>query len=229
MAEPYPGRTTSLLQRVWTLLLALRCAIFLVPWLAHLFVADVLLSALLPVSAALPTLAYRLSSIIAELVWRGIQAIFTRVNGARIVITGDELPQGESAIVVSNHVEWTDFYMIQELALRAGMLGRCRWFAKQQLKWVPFLGWGLWAMGMPLVSRKWVEDKREMDRVFHGAVERKWPICRHTSHAIHASVDEQGPHDADQFTKGSYPTAKPHDSRPRSAPKQSSGRRRMAK
>lgn len=176
MAEPHPGRTTPSL--VWTLLLGLRCAAFLVPWLAHLFVADVLLSALLPVSAALPTLAYRLSSIIAELVWRGIQAIFTRVNGAKIVVTGDELPEGESAIVVSNHVEWTDFYMIQELALRAGMLGRCRWFAKQQLKWVPFLGWGLWAMGMPLVSRKWVEDKREMDRVFHGAVKRKWPICR---------------------------------------------------
>lgn len=164
-----------------TLFLALRCALFLIPWLAHLFVADILLSALLPVSAVLPTLAYQLSSIIAELVWRGIQTIFTRINGARIVVTGDELPSGESAIVVSNHVEWTDFYMIQELAIRAGMLGKCRWFAKQQLKWVPFLGWGLWAMGMPLVSRKWVDDQREMDRVFHGAVDRKWPICRHNT------------------------------------------------
>ena len=66
---------------------------------------------------------------------------------------------------------------IQELAIRSGMLGRCRWFAKQQLKWVPFLGWGLWAMGMPLVSRKWMTDQKEMSRVFRGPLERRWPLC----------------------------------------------------
>ena len=181
MANQLPGPAPApITHPLRTLLLGVRCAIYLVPWLGHLFVADILLSALLPVSAVLPTLAYRLSSTIAELVWRGVQIIFTRINGARIVVTGDELPAGESAIVVSNHVEWTDFYMIQELAIGAGMLGRCRWFAKQQLKWVPFLGWGLWAMGMPLVSRKWAEDKREMDRVFHGPLTKRWPICRHT-------------------------------------------------
>lgn len=154
---------------------------FMIPWLVHLFVADVALSALLPVSALLPNVCYNLSSIIAESVWRGVQAIFTRINGANIVVSGAEkLPENESAIVISNHVEWTDFYMIQELALQKGMLGRCRWFAKQQLKWVPFLGWGLWAMGMPLVSRKWTTDSKEMDRVFKGVLQRQWPMCKHT-------------------------------------------------
>lgn len=155
-----------------------RCAIFLLPWLAHLLVADVFLSALLPVSALAPTLAYNVSSTIAASVWHGIQLIFTRVNRANIVVSGGEkLPRGESAIVVANHVEWADFYMIQQLAIESGMLGRCRWFAKQQLKWVPFLGWGLWVMGMPLVSRKWTADQREMDRVFHGILTRHWPVC----------------------------------------------------
>ena len=164
----------------WRLLLACRCAVFLVPWLAHLLLADLALSLLLPVSVLFPTACYNISSSIAESVWRGIQFIFTRINGAHIIVSGDEkLPQGESAIVISNHVEWTDFYLIQQLAIRAGMLSMCRWFAKQQLKWVPFLGWGLWAMGMPLVSRKWATDQREMDRVFHGPVETGWPICKH--------------------------------------------------
>ena len=104
--------------------------------------------------------------------------MFTRINRAQITVSGAEkLPKNESAIVISNHVEWTDFYMIQDLALRAGMLGRCRWFAKQQLKYVPFLGWGLWAMGMPLVSRKWTTDQKEMDRVFRGVLQRHWPMC----------------------------------------------------
>lgn len=157
--------------------LILRFLFHFLPWLLHLSVANTLLSLLLPVSLLSPTAAYNASSLIAASVWQHIQHIFTRVNDADILITGDTLPAGESAIVVSNHVEWSDFYLIQALALRAGMLGRCRWFAKKELKWVPFLGWGLWAMGMPLVSRRWMDDKREMDRVFDGVVERKWPIC----------------------------------------------------
>ena len=162
----------------WKLYLAGRCALFMIPWVTQLFVADILLSAILPVSVLFPNLCYNGSSSIAESVWRGIQFVFTTVNSANITVSGAErLPKGESAIVVCNHVEWTDFYMIQEVALRAGMLGRCRWFAKQQLKWVPFLGWGLWAMGMPLVSRKWATDQKEMGRVFYGVVQRHWPTC----------------------------------------------------
>lgn len=163
---------------LWALLLGARCTLF-TAWLMHLFLADLLLSALLPVSLLAPNLAYNLSSRIAESVWRGIQLIFTRINRAQIVVSGAEnLPKGESAIVVANHVEWPDFYLIQEAAIRCGMLGRCRWFAKQELKWVPFLGWGLWAMGMPLVSRKWMNDQREMNRVFHGVLHRRWPMCK---------------------------------------------------
>ncbi|KAL9055847.1 MAG: hypothetical protein Q9162_003273 [Coniocarpon cinnabarinum] len=56
------------------------------------------------------------------------------------------------------------------------MLPYSRWFAKQQLKWVPFLGWGLWAMGMPLISRDWAHDRQEMDRVFGGIVQKHWPV-----------------------------------------------------
>ena len=169
------GKSTS---PVWKLFLGVRCTLYLLPWLAHLLLADIALSALLPVSVFFPNACYNISSYIAESVWRGIQLIFTRINRAEITVSGAEkLPKNESAIVISNHVEWTDFYMIQELALRSGMLGRCRWFAKAELKYVPFLGWGLWAMNMPLVSRKWTSDQREIDRVFRGVIDRKWPIC----------------------------------------------------
>lgn len=162
----------------WRALLGFRCALFMIPWLMHLLLADLALSALLPLSAVFPNACYNTSSRIAESVWRNIQAIFIVINGATITMSGAEkLPIGESAIVVSNHVEWTDFYMIQEVATNCGMLSRCRWFAKQQLKWVPFLGWGLWAMGMPLVSRRWMTDQREIDRVFKGVLQRRWPMC----------------------------------------------------
>ncbi|KAF4551398.1 Acyltransferase-like protein 1 [Elsinoe fawcettii] len=167
----------SLWQRVaLALLKSGRLLRFLVPWVTHLLVADLALSALLPAATLFPDWTYDVSSRIAESVWRGIQRICEDKNQANIIQTGDELPAGESAIVVANHVDWTDFYLVQHLAVKAGMLSRCRWFAKQQLRWVPFLGWGLWAMGMPLVSRRWTEDKQEMDRVFHGVIARKWPM-----------------------------------------------------
>jgi 1-acyl-sn-glycerol-3-phosphate acyltransferase len=148
------------------------------PWLVYLLMADVLLSLLLPFKLLFPNTVYHLSSRIAGSVWRWIQQIFETSNGAVITTSGDVLPEGESAVVVANHVGWSDFYMIQALAIRAGMLHRCRWFAKIQLRMVPFLGWGLWAMGMPLVSRNWLKDKVELDRVFSGITERRWPTCR---------------------------------------------------
>lgn len=154
----------------------LRGIVLVAPWVLYLAVCDLALSLLLVVKIFAPDLVYRASSRIAYSVWKWIQVIFEDFNGAQITFTGDRLPTKESAVVISNHVTWADFYMIQACALRAGMLGQCRWFAKIQLRWVPFLGWGLWAMGMPMVSRNWMRDKRELQRVFSGIVDRRWPM-----------------------------------------------------
>lgn len=157
----------------------LRGLLLLLPWLACLLLADLLLSLLLLIKPLFPDLVYDASSLIAFTIWRWIQLIFEVANGGEIQVSSSgDAPSPESAIVVANHVAWCDFYMVQALALRAGMLGRCRWFAKIQLRWVPFLGWGLWAMGMPMVSRRWMRDRVELDRVFSGIVERRWPVCR---------------------------------------------------
>jgi 1-acyl-sn-glycerol-3-phosphate acyltransferase len=157
---------------------AIRGFFIVLPWLLELFLMDLILSLLLPVSYFLPDWVYDASSFVAFTNWRWIQCIFEVFNGGQISISGDALPEGESAVVIANHVSWTDFYMIQALAIRAGMLGRCRWFAKIELRWVPFLGWGIWAMGMPMVSRKWTKDQKELDRVFAGVTVRKWPTCK---------------------------------------------------
>lgn len=155
----------------------LRGILLTTPWLLHLLLADLLLSLLLPFSPFIPDRVYNASSSIASSVWTSVQTLFTTTNSARITISGQPLPSGESAVVVANHVSWVDFFMLQALAQRAGMLGRCRWFAKRALKFVPLLGWGLWAMGMPLVSREWIKDKAELERVFGRILRGKWPIC----------------------------------------------------
>ncbi|KAI7773697.1 hypothetical protein LA080_010065 [Diaporthe eres] len=158
-----------------SLLAHLRGIAIITPWALALLIQDLLLSLLLLLRPFNPLLAYRLSSPIAWSCWAGIQFIFERLNGARVVVSGDKLPTGESAVIIANHVGWSDFYMIQHLAMRAKMLGYCRYFAKAQLKKVPLLGWGLVAMGMPLVTRNWQQDKRELDRVFSGITQHRFP------------------------------------------------------
>lgn len=161
----------------------LRGILIILPWVLELVLMDLIISALLPVSYFSPTWVYNASSFVAYTCWNWIQCIFEVFNGGKITMSGDELPEGESAIVIANHVSWTDFYMIQALALRAGMLGRCRWFAKIELRWVPLLGWGIWGMGMPMVSRNWLKDKAELDKIFSGIVLKKWPTCEYRASA----------------------------------------------
>lgn len=151
-------------------------AFFLV-WVAWLGITDIILCLLLLVSPVFPDFVQNTSSLLAYSVWRFIQYFFEGPNGARIEVSGDKLWEGESAVVIANHVSWTDFYLIHHLAIEAGMLGRCRWFAKKELKYVPFLGAACWAMGFPMLSRKWMRDQAEIDRAFHDIVERGWPTC----------------------------------------------------
>jgi 1-acyl-sn-glycerol-3-phosphate acyltransferase len=71
-----------------------------------------------------------------------------------------------------NHLAYSDYYLVQALASRKGMLGRCRYFVKREIVRIPFFGWAFWvrslslwwyklmreAIGMILVSRDWTSD-----------------------------------------------------------------------
>ena len=70
-----------------------------------------------PYQLLLAIWVHSFSSFVAFTNWNWIQAIFELINGGKIMMSGDTLPEGESAIVISNHVGWTDFYMIQALAI----------------------------------------------------------------------------------------------------------------
>jgi 1-acyl-sn-glycerol-3-phosphate acyltransferase len=58
--------------------------------------------------------------------------------------------------------------------MRAGMLGRCRYFAKKALVYqIPIFGWSLWAVGMILVSRNWTSDQALIKDAFERVKENK--------------------------------------------------------
>lgn len=60
-----------------------------------------------------------------------------------------ELIEGKREVMlkrsVQNHLSYSDYYLIQALASRKGMLGNSRYFAKKELVWrIPIFGWSFW-------------------------------------------------------------------------------------
>ena len=54
-------------------------------------------------------------------------------------------------LVVANHQSWLDIVILQRLFNRK--IPVLKFFIKDQLKWIPFLGFSWWAMGCPFMKR----------------------------------------------------------------------------
>lgn len=61
------------------------------------------------------------------------------------------LNQDSWYLVVANHQSWLDIVLLQRLFNRK--IPMLKFFIKDQLKWVPLLGFAWWAMGMPFMKR----------------------------------------------------------------------------
>ncbi len=86
-------------------------------------------------------------------IWCELNNGFIRTsNPAKIEISGlnDFEPQNWY-LVVANHQSWLDIAILQYLFNRK--IPVLKFFIKDQLKWVPFLGVFWWAMGCPFMKR----------------------------------------------------------------------------
>lgn len=64
---------------------------------------------------------------------------------------GDEVRPSGHYLIISNHVSWVDIFVL----FRAfhGRAAFIRFFLKQQLKWLPIVGQGCWALEFPFMRR----------------------------------------------------------------------------
>ncbi|CAO3686068.1 unnamed protein product [Rhizopus microsporus] len=113
----------------------------------------------------------RINSELIGTVWKVMQYIFERRKKAHITFSGDHIPFGENALVISNHVSWTDIYLLHSVANRRNMLKNCKYFVKDSIKWLPFFGWGMWLAGFIFVRRNWTQDQAKIIAAF-GKVKR---------------------------------------------------------
>lgn len=66
-------------------------------------------------------------------------------------LEGQSLSPKEWYLVVANHQSWLDIVLLQRLFHRH--IPILKFFIKDQLKWVPLLGFSWWAMGSPFMKR----------------------------------------------------------------------------
>ncbi len=99
--------------------------------------------------------------------WWGICVTAShRINHVELMFTGDEIPPRENAIVVVNHQQMPDITFLMVLAREKGRLGDMKWFVKDQLKYVPGVGWGMVFLDCLFVKRDWASDVENIRQTF---------------------------------------------------------------
>ncbi len=109
----------------------------------------------------------RWHSYLAGFIWSLLQHMVERQSGATFTLSGiDDLPVGENAFIISNHVCFADFVTIHAIAIRKKMLSFCKYFVKDSVKYIPIFGWGMKIMGMVMLQRNWAKDRAKFSSFF---------------------------------------------------------------
>ncbi len=112
----------------------------------------------------------------ADRFWDWCARTTLSLHHTKVVISGDELPQRENAVVIANHQTMTDVQALFLLARRAHRLGDLKWFVKSSLKYVPGIGWGMAFLDCLFVKRDWTADRKRIDRVFERVISAHVPL-----------------------------------------------------
>jgi 1-acyl-sn-glycerol-3-phosphate acyltransferase len=112
----------------------------------------------------------------ADTWWSACVFTIQKLNGTRLVLSGDELPRLENAIVISNHQKMVDILVVMTVAKPKGRLGDLKWFVKDIIKYFPGIGWGMLFLDCLYVKRNWDADKDHIQATFSKFLKYKIPI-----------------------------------------------------
>ncbi len=109
--------------------------------------------------------------------WWGLCVTSAEVlHDVQIVVTGDPVPPRENAVVFANHQQMPDITFLMAYARSKDRLGDLKWFAKDIIKYVPGVGWGMWFLDCPFVKRDWSKDRDSIDQTFARIRQDRIPI-----------------------------------------------------
>lgn len=112
----------------------------------------------------------------ADTWWGLCVTLSERMHDVRLVLTGDEIPPRENAIVVANHQQMPDITFLMAFARSKGRLGDLKWFVKKAIKYVPGVGWGMVFLDCLFVERSWTADRASIEQTFERIVQDRVPL-----------------------------------------------------
>ncbi|MCB9503943.1 MAG: acyltransferase [Deferribacteres bacterium] len=121
-----------------------------VVWSVLLYVA-VLLKLLSPMKSLRHFFA-QVATLCAKLWVDCNNFLFNKIHDMHWDITGlEKLDKKKSYLLMSNHRSWTDIFVLQNIFNRR--IPFPKFFLKQELIWVPFLGLAWWGLDYPFMKR----------------------------------------------------------------------------
>ncbi|KAB5526790.1 hypothetical protein DKX38_020637 [Salix brachista] len=105
--------------------------------------------------------------------------LFEKINGTKVVFSGDLVPPKERVLIISNHRTEVDWMYLWNLALRKGCLGYIKYILKSSLMKLPVFGWGFHILEFISVERKWEVDEpamRQMLSTFKDSRDPLWLV-----------------------------------------------------
>ncbi len=109
--------------------------------------------------------------------WWGLCVIAAeRFNGTRVLVSGEDVPEHENALLVANHQNMPDITALMAYARSKRRLGDLKFFVKHAIKWVPGIGWGMQFLSCPFLRRDWDRDRERVRRTFAALVDERIPM-----------------------------------------------------
>jgi len=100
---------------------------------------------------------------LADLGWPLFIFMNEIIGKNKVIFYGENLPQKETALVISNHLSNADWIQIFGLAYRKSQLGSIKVQVKKALQYVPAMGTALHGMGYIFLDRNWSTDEQKIN------------------------------------------------------------------
>ena len=91
--------------------------------------------------------------------------LFEKINGTKVVFSGDKVPCEERVLLIANHRTEVDWMYFWDLALRKGQIGNMKYVLKSSLMKLPLFGWAFHLFEFIPVERRWEVDEANLRQI----------------------------------------------------------------
>jgi lysocardiolipin and lysophospholipid acyltransferase len=102
--------------------------------------------------------------------------LFENVNGAKVVFSGEKVPEKERVLIMCNHLTEVDWMYLWCLAYRKKSVGSVKYALKATVRHAPIFGWAFHCLEFLLLERKWELDKDTIRTVMTSFRNRRDPL-----------------------------------------------------